>query len=114
MTVGASLVFGMTGKMRSFRIKKRRGISYVAHGQGLSPDQRVALEGLLGRRLSEDEGLSIQPSRVLKEAPTGEERARAYRDYLANCDKIAQRADGVSDEELDAAIEEACHQIRHP
>jgi len=73
----------------------------------LSPDQRVAIEGLLGRALREDEGLNIQPSRVLKEGPTGEERAHAYRDYLANCDKIAQRADDVSDEELDAAFNEA-------
>ena len=80
----------------------------------LSPDQRVAIEGLLGRPLREDEGLNIQPSRVLKEAPEGEERVRAYRDYLANCDRIAQRADGVSDEEVDAAIEEACHHAQHP
>jgi hypothetical protein len=80
----------------------------------LSPDQRVAIEGLLGRALHEDEGLNIQPSRVLKEAPIGEERARAYRDYLANCDKIAQRADGISDEELDAAIDEARHHAQHP
>ena len=80
----------------------------------LSPDQRVAIEGLLGRALHEDEGLNIQPSRVFKEAPGGEERARAYRDYLANCDKIAQRADGVTDAELDAAIDEASQHARHP
>jgi hypothetical protein len=80
----------------------------------LSPDQRVAIEGLLGRPLREDEGLNIQSSRVLKEAPNVEERTRAYRDYLANCDKIAQRADGVSDEELDAVIDEASHHVRHP
>jgi hypothetical protein len=78
----------------------------------LSPDQRVAIEGLLGRALHEDEGLNIQPSRVLKEAPTGEERGRAYRDYLANCDKIAQRAESVSDEELDAAIDDASYHAR--
>jgi hypothetical protein len=80
----------------------------------LSPDQRVAIEGLLGRALREDEGLNIQPSRVLKEGPTGEERARAYRDYLANCDRIARRADSVPDEDLDAAIDEASHHVRHP
>ena len=82
--------------------------------KNLSPDQRVAIEGLLGRPLREDEGLNIQPSRVLKEAPTGEERARAYRDYLANCDQIAQRADGVTDEALDAALDEASPHARHP
>ena len=80
----------------------------------LSPDQRVALEGLMGRRLRDDESLAIQASRVMKEAPVGEERARAYRDYLANCDKIARRADTVPDEELEAAIDEASHRVRHP
>jgi hypothetical protein len=80
----------------------------------LSPNQRIVIEGLLGRRLDDDEGLSIQPSRVLQEAPTGDERAAAYRDYLAHCDNIAQRARHVSDEELEAAIDEASHYARHP
>jgi hypothetical protein len=80
----------------------------------LSPDQRVAFEVLLGRALREDEGLNIHPSRILKDAPAGEERTRAYRDYLAHCDNIARRADGIPDEELDAAIDEAVDHARHP
>ena len=80
----------------------------------LSPDQRLAIESLLGRRLADDEGLNIQPSRVLKEAPTGEERSRAYDQYLGHLDTIAQRTETVPDEELDAAIDEACNHARHP
>jgi hypothetical protein len=64
--------------------------------------------------LHEDEGLSIQPSRILKEAPVGEERAKAYREYLADCDRLAKKAEHVSDEEFDALIDEAHHQARHP
>jgi hypothetical protein len=79
----------------------------------LSPEQRQALEGLLGRRLREDEGLNIQPTRVLQEAPTGEERTRAYRQYLEHIDKLAARAENVSEAELNAIIDEACDHAGH-
>ena len=81
--------------------------------KNLSSEQRIAIEGLIGRRLQEDEGLNIQPSRVLKEAPTGEDRARAYRQYLGHLDRLGGRADNVSDAELETIIDEACHHARH-
>jgi hypothetical protein len=80
----------------------------------LSPDQRLTLEGLLGRRLADDEGLNIQPSRVLKEAPAGEERSRAYDQYLGHLDTLARWAETLPDKELDAAIDEACNHARPP
>lgn len=82
----------------------------------LSADRRFAIESLLGRRLADDEGLNIQikPSRVLKEAPEGEERAAAYRQYLDHLDSLAGRSEDVPDEALDAAIDEACRHVRHP
>lgn len=79
----------------------------------LSPEQRLALEGLIGRSLSEDEGLNIQPSRLLQEAPVGVERDRAYREYLAHIDKLAARVQDLPDEELNAIIDEACDHARH-
>ena len=79
----------------------------------LSTEQRLAMESLLGRGLTEDESLNIQPARVLSEAPTSEERARAYRLYLDSLDEFARRAESVPDEELDAIIDEACHHVRH-
>lgn len=79
----------------------------------LSPDQRAAIEGLLGRRLADDEGLNIQPSHVLREAPEGEERAQAYKKYLDHAGTIATRAEGIGDEELEAAVDEACDHARH-
>ena len=80
----------------------------------LSPDQRLAIESLLGRRLADYEGLNIQPSRILKDAPAGEERSRAYDQYLGYLDTLARRTEAVPDEELDAAINEACNEVRHP
>jgi hypothetical protein len=79
----------------------------------LLPDQRLAIESLLGRSLADDEGLNIQPSRVLKDAPTGEERARAYDQYLGHLDTLAERTDDLPDEQLDTATDEACDHVRH-
>lgn len=79
----------------------------------LSAEQRHAIEALLGRALGDDEGLSIHASRVVKEAPTGEERTRAYQRYLNSIDELSRRAEGVADEQLEAAIDEACDRVRH-
>ncbi len=66
------------------------------------PEQRQALEGL-----------NIQPTRVLQEAPTGDERTRAYRQYLDHIDKLAARVENVSEAELNAIVDEACDHARH-
>ena len=79
----------------------------------LSSDQRLVIESLLGRQLQDDEGLNIQPSRVLKEAPVGEERSRAYAQYLSHLDMLAGRVKDIPDDELDAIIDEACDHARH-
>ena len=79
----------------------------------LSPEQRHVIESLLGRGLRDDEGLNIEPSHVLADAPVDDERSRAYSDYLAHLDKIAFRSADVSDEELETVIREACEHARH-
>ena len=79
----------------------------------LSPEQRLAIESLIGRRLQDDEGLFIQTSRILKEAPAGEERVRAYDQYLGHLDMLAGRAKDMPDTDLDAIIDEACYHARH-
>jgi hypothetical protein len=77
----------------------------------MSPEERLVLEHLVGRRLRDDEVEHVNP---LKEAPTGEERERAYRDLLALCDEIAaRRPSNVSDEELDRLFDEASDHARH-
>ncbi len=80
----------------------------------LSSEQRIVIESLLGRRLQDDEGLDILPSRMLKEAPAGEERTRAYRQYLDHLDMLSGRVEDVSDAEIEEIVSEACDHARHP
>ncbi len=85
----------------------------VHHVKDLSPNQRVAIENLLGRTLSDEESLTIRPARILKDAPTGDERARAFRRYQDHLDLLADRVKDVPEEDIDAAIDEALHAVRH-
>lgn len=85
----------------------------VHHVRDLSPDQRVAIENLLGRTLRDEESLTIRPARILHEAPTGEDRLRAFRKYREHLDMLAARVQDVPEEEIDAAVDEALHAVRH-
>lgn len=79
----------------------------------LSPDQRLAIEGLLGRALHDEESLTIRPARVLKHAPSGAEPTRLFRTYLDHLDRLAGRVQDVSEAEIDAAIDDALQHVRH-
>jgi hypothetical protein len=73
----------------------------------LSADQRLAIESLLGRMLRDEESVTIRLARILKEAPTGETRARLFRQYQDNLDNLAGRVANIPQDEIDAAIDEA-------
>ncbi|HLI85779.1 MAG TPA: hypothetical protein VKV17_17830 [Bryobacteraceae bacterium] len=80
----------------------------------LTPPIREAFESVLGRRLGDDEAVSIHayPPRP---APTGQERADAYRRLLEAGEKFAQRVKNVPEQEIDAAVDEAVDYVhRHP
>jgi len=79
----------------------------------LSPNQRAAIENLLGRTLRDEESLTIRPARILKDAPTGKERARAFRGYRENLDLLANRVKDIQEDAIDAVIDEALHAVRH-
>ena len=68
------------------------------------------MESIIGRSLLEDEVIAIN---VYQPAPTGEDREEASRRLLKRIDKTAQRAKGVTDKEIDAAIDEAADYVRH-
>jgi hypothetical protein len=85
----------------------------VHHVKDLSPNQRVAIENLLGRTLSDEESLTIRPARILKDAPVGDERARAFSRYQNHLDLLANRVKDVPEDEIDAAIDEALQAVRH-
>lgn len=76
----------------------------------LPADARQAMEHILGRSLREDEAISIN---VYKPVPGGQARVETSRRLLERIDKTAQRARGVSEEEIDAAIDEAADNVRH-
>ena len=76
----------------------------------LSVDTRHAMEGILGRSLQEDEVVSIT---TYKSAPRGRAREEASTRLLERIDKTGKRAEGVSEEQIDAAIDEAADYVRH-
>jgi len=85
------------------------------HVKDLSPDQRRAIENLLGRPVSEDESVSIKsirPSAILAPHLSPEERREALeklRRYFAKVD--AQRKP-VSESEEEEIISEALRSTR--
>jgi hypothetical protein len=82
------------------------------HVKDLSAQQRLAIESLLGRALHDEESLTIRPTRVIQDAPTGEERARLFRRYQNHLDQLADRVKDTPEEEIEAAIDEAICQVR--
>lgn len=76
----------------------------------LSADARHVMEAMLGRPLRDDEAIAVN---VYKPAPTGAARDEASRRLRERIDKTAQRAAGISESEIDAAIDEAVDHVHH-
>jgi hypothetical protein len=81
--------------------------------RNLSPDQRTAIEDLLGRTLLDEESLTIRPARILQDAPSGEERTTSFHRYQDSLDRLADRVKDVGEEEIDATIADALRAVRH-
>jgi hypothetical protein len=87
----------------------------IRNAKDLSPDQKAAIESLLGRRVLEDEAISV---RAIEPPALSEERkhelAEQLKQYFAEVD--ARRRPG-SAEEADDIINEAMRSVRpgyHP
>ena len=82
----------------------------IRNAKTLSPDQKAAIESLLGRQLLESEDISV---RAFEPAPVSDQRRREIADelrkYFAEVD--ANRGD-VSDEEAEEIINEALRSAR--
>ena len=91
----------------------QRSVIYKA--SDLSPEERRAAEILLGHDLEEDEIVSIRASKgkLIKEAVTGQAREDAFQKLFERIDNTAMRAEGVPEEEINAAIDEAIDYVRH-
>ncbi len=80
----------------------------------LTPPVRAAFESVLGRRLADDETVSIHTYQA-RPAPNGSARDAAYQRLIAFGDQLAQRVQGVPEEEIDAAMDEALDYVEdHP
>ena len=75
----------------------------------LPAEARHLVEALLGRSLQEDEAISIN---VYQPVPTGQAREEASRRLFQRIDQTAARAQGVPDDEIEAAIDEAADYVR--
>jgi hypothetical protein len=91
------------------------GASSIHKARDLPADLRRAAEALLGRNLQEDESISVRAFKgdTVKQAPTGEARAEAFRRLSARIEQTAARAQGVPEANIDAAISEAVDYVRH-
>ncbi|MFN7920943.1 MAG: hypothetical protein U0Q16_12650 [Bryobacteraceae bacterium] len=80
----------------------------------LAPEQRQAVESLMGRRLEEGERIFVKADvdRVVKEAATGEERVRAFEEIAKICRIMEENSRGTPPEEMDEIIAEAIEFVR--
>ena len=82
----------------------------ILHAKDLSPDQKAAIESLLGRRVLEDEAISI---RAIESPTLSEERkqelAGRLKKYFAEVDAHRKPS---SPEEAEEVIDEAMRSVR--
>jgi hypothetical protein len=81
----------------------------------LSPEERRAAEVLLGQALDEDDMVSVRTSkgRLIQQAPAGKVREEAFDRLFDRIARTAKRVEGIAEEEIDAAIDEAVDLVRH-
>lgn len=81
----------------------------------LSPEQRLAVEALLGRAVSSDEAVSVRavvPATVISSQLSQEERAEALRGLDRYFAKVDAGRKPVSEEEEEAIFIEAMRSVR--
>ena len=81
----------------------------------LSPEQKTAVEALLGRTVSSDEAVSVRavvPATIIPSQLSQEERIEALRQLDGYFAKVDSRRKPVSDEEEDTILLEAIRSVR--
>ncbi len=81
----------------------------------LSPEQKLAVEALLGRSVSNDEAVSVRtivPAAIIPSQLSQEERTEALRRLDSYFAKIDARRKPVSDDEEEAIFTEAMKSVR--
>lgn len=81
----------------------------------LSPEQKTAVEALLGRTVSSDEAVSVRavvPATIIPSQLSQKERIEALRQLDSYFAKVDSRRKPVSDEEEDTILLEAIRSVR--
>lgn len=82
----------------------------ICNAKDLSPEQKVAIESLLGRALLESEDVSVRA--IEPEALTDERRVEVLHGLEEYFAKVDSQRQPVSSEEANAAIDEALRSVR--
>ena len=80
------------------------------HVKDLSPDQRLVVEALLGRAVSDEEAVSVRavaPTAIVESTFSNEQRRRALEGLKVYFDKADSRRKPVTEAEEEAIITEA-------
>jgi hypothetical protein len=77
----------------------------------LGQDARRALEALLGRRLAEEEQVSVT-ALAARPAPSGDERRIAAERLLESLKAMSESARAIPHDELESLIDEAMDDVR--
>jgi hypothetical protein len=77
----------------------------------LAPDERLLVERWLGRTLSDNETVSVSAYRP-HAALTSDERELLRREIITQAREIGSRAHDVTEEEVDALLDEALAAVR--
>jgi hypothetical protein len=81
----------------------------------LSPEQKVAVEALLGRAVSSDEAVGVRavaPATIIPSQLSPEQRTEALRKLDSYFAKVDNRRTPVSEEEEEAIFVEAMRSVR--
>lgn len=78
----------------------------------LGHDARLALEALLGRKLAEEEQVSVT-ALPAHPAPSGDERRIAAERLFETLRETSEAARAVPHDELESLIDEAVNDVRH-
>ena len=77
----------------------------------LAPDERLLVERWLGRALADNETVSVKAYRP-HTAPASREPEAIRREIITQAQEIGSRAQDVTEEEVDALLDEAFAEIR--
>jgi len=83
----------------------------ITWARELPPSARTVIEHLLGRNLSDDEEVSVMALDP-HPAPSGQARRASAERLRAALDRLRDKAQPASQEEFEAAVDEAMNHVR--